>query len=143
MQVCRINKTATCAVSAFVEPANSVSLYHLQIDFMSHQIADIGNSVLDHCRPAKRKKKMCGIVTCSKQLKFESIQYSEVVWLQTWDLNSAIGVRFPSCARSRMTALSKSSTLYHSLDGSLLLDQQCAIEEVSTISIYLTYNTYF
>ena len=40
-------------------------------------------------------------------------------------------IRIPSCARSRITALGKLSTLYHGLDGDLILDKQCAIEQIS------------
>ena len=36
--------------------------------------------------------------------------------------NSATGVRFPACARSRMLTLDKLANLNHSLNGGLLLD---------------------
>ena len=49
-----------------------------------------------------------------------------------------VGSEFRVCWRSWMTAQGKSPTLYHSLDGCLLLDQQYAIEEVSVSSIYRT-----
>ena len=42
-----------------------------------------------------------------------------------------VGFETPSCARSQMMALGKSSTLYYSLEGGIFLDQQCAIEEVN------------
>ena len=62
---------------------------------------------------------------------------SVVQWLQTGGLNSVTRARIPSRARSRMTSLGMSSCMYPSLDGGLLLDKQCAIEEVSINSIYL------
>ena len=37
-------------------------------------------------------------------------------------MNSAAGIRFPSCARSQMSTLGKSSTSYQRLDGRLFFD---------------------
>ena len=42
------------------------------------------------------------------------------------DENSASGIQFPACARSRMLTLGKLANLNHSLNGGLLLE--CVIE---------------
>ena len=56
------------------------------------------------------------------QQTVESVTFPWSNDLSMWDANSATGVQFPACARSRMLTLGKLANLIHNLNSGLLLD---------------------
>ena len=62
------------------------------------------------------------LIILSTNLSFTFCEISDPSLLSIWNVNSAAGVQFPGCARSRMLTLGKSVNLDHSLNGGLLLE---------------------
>ncbi len=46
-----------------VEPTERIFLDHLEVDFVANQIANVVDSVLDHCGPEKEKQNRITLLT--------------------------------------------------------------------------------